>query len=141
MLHTDGVEVVGWFHSHPTFYPNPSLQDIDTQLNMQLYLSNEYKPFVGVILSPFRAITNTPASEYRCLIVDKNESSKDGAGVPYKFQINLTSTGLNVDRFLKHARSMFSMESNIPKEFIVDFQKPYFHDTSMNHLEKVRNKI
>ncbi|GLV32847.1 uncharacterized protein CBL_00446 [Carabus blaptoides fortunei] len=141
VLQTEGVEVVGWFHSHPTFYPNPSLQDIDTQLNMQLYLSNEYKPFVGVILSPFRAITNTPASEYRCLIVDKNESSKDGTSVPYKFQINLTSTGLNVDSFLKHARNMFSMENNIPKEFLVDFQKPYFHDTSMNHLEKLLASI
>lgn len=135
-LHAEGIEVIGWFHSHPTFYPNPSLQDIDTQLNMQLYLSNKFKPFVGVILSPFRdrelSVSSALVSEYRCLIVDKNE--------PYKFQTVLSSMDFHVDLFLRNATDIFVAKNNIPKEFIVDFNKSYFHDHSITYLEKVRNK-
>ncbi len=31
-----GLEVVGWYHSHPTFAPTPSLRDIDTQSTFQV---------------------------------------------------------------------------------------------------------
>lgn len=129
--------MIGWFHSHPTFYPNPSLQDIDTQLSMQEYLSNVYSPFVGVILSPFRTFTNTLMSEYRCIIVDKNEKTKDGFGVPYKFSTDVYSDNFNIKTTLRHAESMLLMETNIPEEFIIDFSEPYFHDKSITYLDKV----
>ena len=35
-----GLEVVGWYHSHPTFAPTPSLRDIDTQSTFQVILSS-----------------------------------------------------------------------------------------------------
>lgn len=135
-LHEAGVEVIGWFHSHPTFYPNPSVQDIDTQLSMQTYLSNKYKPFVGVILSPFRALATALVSEYRCLIVDKDNNIED-VGIPFKFQTNLNSQSLNVQQFLDQAVDIFTAENNIPKEYKIDFEKPYFHDTSITYLEKL----
>ena len=31
-----GLDVVGWYHSHPTFAPTPSLRDIDTQSTFQV---------------------------------------------------------------------------------------------------------
>lgn len=31
-----GLSVVGWYHSHPTFEPNPSVRDIETQLKFQV---------------------------------------------------------------------------------------------------------
>lgn len=133
--------MIGWFHSHPTFYPNPSLQDIDTQLSMQEYLSNVYSPFVGVILSPFRTLTNTLTSEYRCLIVDKHQENKDGVGVPYKFLTDLCSDNFNIKRTLKHAEYIFSMKSNIPSEFVIDFNNPYFQDNTITYMDKVNMKV
>lgn len=44
---------VGWYHSHPTFAPNPSLQDIETQASYQAMSGD--RPFVGAIVSPFFA--------------------------------------------------------------------------------------
>jgi proteasome lid subunit RPN8/RPN11 len=30
-----GFSVVGWYHSHPTFEPTPSIRDIENQVNYQ----------------------------------------------------------------------------------------------------------
>ena len=31
-----GLAVVGWYHSHPTFAPIPSVRDIETQAKFQV---------------------------------------------------------------------------------------------------------
>lgn len=50
-LKEEGFELLGWFHSHPTFPPNPSLTDIQTQRDMQEQFGNRIdKPFIGFIL-------------------------------------------------------------------------------------------
>jgi len=32
-----GFDVVGWYHSHPTFDPQPSLRDIENQAQYQVW--------------------------------------------------------------------------------------------------------
>ena len=32
-----GMQVVGWYHSHPTFSPDPSVRDIETQQKFQVH--------------------------------------------------------------------------------------------------------
>lgn len=34
-----GLAVVGWYHSHPTFAPIPSVRDIETQAKFQVLFS------------------------------------------------------------------------------------------------------
>lgn len=36
LLAMKGLSVVGWYHSHPAFDPNPSLRDTDTQAKYQV---------------------------------------------------------------------------------------------------------
>lgn len=51
-LTNEGYELVGWFHSHPTFEANPSRTDVATQADMQLQFSIESdRPFIGFILN------------------------------------------------------------------------------------------
>lgn len=51
-LTNEGYELVGWFHSHPTFEANPSRTDVATQADMQLQFSTESdRPFIGFILN------------------------------------------------------------------------------------------
>lgn len=51
-LKNEGYELVGWFHSHPTFEANPSRTDVGTQADMQLQFSVESdRPFIGFILN------------------------------------------------------------------------------------------
>ena len=48
--------VVGWYHSHPSFDPNPSILDIETQTDHQnLFIRDNdgISPFVGAIVSPY----------------------------------------------------------------------------------------
>lgn len=47
----EGYDLLGWFHSHPTFPPNPSRTDVSTQADMQLQFSLEQnRPFIGFIM-------------------------------------------------------------------------------------------
>ena len=50
-----GLIVVGWYHSHPTFEPNPSIRDIENQQNYQQLFKrwDSSEPFVGIIVSPY----------------------------------------------------------------------------------------
>ena len=52
------MQVVGWYHSHPVFAPQPSIRDVQNQTNYQ-YLFHDpsvnLMPFVGTrhhMLSP-----------------------------------------------------------------------------------------
>ncbi|KAJ1964511.1 hypothetical protein GGI12_001383 [Dipsacomyces acuminosporus] len=50
-----GRQVVGWFHSHPTFDAMPSVRDIHNQHAYQLLCrrsNDKVEPFVGFIVSP-----------------------------------------------------------------------------------------
>ncbi|KAI9320155.1 hypothetical protein BX666DRAFT_2025168 [Dichotomocladium elegans] len=51
-----GLSVVGWYHSHPTFEPNPSVRDIEYQNLYQGLFRDKatgIEPFIGVIVNPF----------------------------------------------------------------------------------------
>ncbi|KAK7074992.1 Myb-like, SWIRM and MPN domains 1 [Halocaridina rubra] len=69
-IHGGGVQVVGWYHSHPTFPPNPSIQDIDSQSQMQQWFARQESPFLGVIVSPFCPTNLNEASQIRCIVLD-----------------------------------------------------------------------
>ncbi|XP_050731914.1 histone H2A deubiquitinase MYSM1-like [Eriocheir sinensis] len=86
-IHEGGVQVVGWYHSHPTFPPNPSLQDMDTQSQMQQWFARQDAHFLGIIVSPFCPTNRSEASHIRCIILDKpphSQEDKDSTKVPYK---------------------------------------------------------
>ncbi|KAL0091751.1 hypothetical protein J3Q64DRAFT_1635044 [Phycomyces blakesleeanus] len=51
-----GYTVVGWYHSHPTFEPHPSIRDIENQTSYQTLFRDEKtgdEPFIGVIVTPY----------------------------------------------------------------------------------------
>ena len=48
-----GLILVGWYHSHPSYQPDPSVQDIHNQLKYQSILQQEnapYGPCLGIIV-------------------------------------------------------------------------------------------
>ncbi len=50
------ISVVGWYHSHPYSQADPSLRDMDSQMEYQLKLKGEghvYQPCVGVIVCEY----------------------------------------------------------------------------------------
>ena len=51
-----GLVVVGWYHSHPLFQPDPSVTDINNQQQYQTLMRDEksgFEPFIGLIVSTY----------------------------------------------------------------------------------------
>ena len=51
-----GLVVVGWYHSHPLFQPDPSVTDINNQQQYQTLMRDEksgLEPFIGLIVSTY----------------------------------------------------------------------------------------
>jgi len=55
-IHSMGLMVVGWYHSHPSFRPDPSTTDVINQRQYQQLMRDEtsgMEPFVGLIVSTY----------------------------------------------------------------------------------------
>ncbi|GFR82583.1 histone H2A deubiquitinase MYSM1-like [Elysia marginata] len=80
-----GMQVVGWYHSHPTFSPDPSVRDIETQQKFQYWFSKGGNHFVGVIISPYNTMNPSVNSDIRCLTISDLHSKEFLCNIPYKF--------------------------------------------------------
>lgn len=133
-LHSENLDVLGWYHSHPSFAPEPSQQDIDTQLTVQKWIGYG-KPCVGIILTPFSPHGALIASPYRCMVVQKKMNFEDQF-IPYRLKVDVLSAGICVDDLFTYAKKICNYSFDDTKSK-VNFDKPYFQDTSISYLEKV----
>ena len=101
-----GLEIVGWYHSHPVFQPDPSIRDLDTQWSYQQLITDQgmiKRPFVGLIVSPYDK--NTCAkypfhSTYQlfCVMGDLDEITMRYQK-PVKCPLNLVETVPDISDF------------------------------------------
>jgi protein MYSM1 len=93
-VESEGMRVVGWYHSHPVFEPTPSGVDVDNQLNYQNLFSAELEedtdetnadetnapseqkkksvsPFVGFIVGPYDLRLPTRVSKMTCFVAER----------------------------------------------------------------------
>ncbi|XP_071421103.1 deubiquitinase MYSM1 isoform X2 [Pithys albifrons albifrons] len=82
-----GFQVIGWYHSHPAFEPNPSIRDIDTQAKYQSYFSRGGAMFIGMIISPYNRNNPLPYSQITCLVISDEISADGSYRLPYKFEV------------------------------------------------------
>ena len=71
-----GLTVVGWYHSHPKFRPNPSTIDIFNQSQYQSLMHDEntnLDPFVGLIVSTYDSKLSSHVSDHQWFHVAKTE--------------------------------------------------------------------
>uniref|UniRef100_A0A673CCK8 Myb-like, SWIRM and MPN domain-containing protein 1 n=1 Tax=Sphaeramia orbicularis TaxID=375764 RepID=A0A673CCK8_9TELE len=85
VLSSLGFSVVGWYHSHPSFHPNPSVRDINTQDQFQSYFSRGGAPFIGMIVSPYDPANPSPHSQTTCLLVRESQEQTGPQKLPYRF--------------------------------------------------------
>ncbi|XP_056388924.1 LOW QUALITY PROTEIN: deubiquitinase MYSM1 [Hyla sarda] len=86
-LHLRGYSVIGWYHSHPAFDPNPSIRDIDTQAKYQSYFSRGGAKFLGMIISPYNRGNPLPQSQLSCLVISDDLSEDGSYRTPYRFDV------------------------------------------------------
>ncbi|ETK86685.1 hypothetical protein F441_08865 [Phytophthora nicotianae CJ01A1] len=88
------LEVVGWYHSHPAFAPDPSVRDIENQTSYQQLFQRPNasketsEPFVGLIVGTYDTRRSTPVSLFRYFHT-RGEKVSGGARreiyMPYEF--------------------------------------------------------
>lgn len=81
-----GLDVVGWYHSHPTFEPQPSIRDIENQTSYQDLFRNEAsgdEPFIGFIISPYNQEYANDRSQIQCLHISKKWSTTNQYRLPF----------------------------------------------------------
>ncbi|KAF9133444.1 hypothetical protein BGW39_009755 [Mortierella sp. 14UC] len=90
-----GFVVVGWYHSHPTFEPNPSIRDIENQSEHQsMFRRHELnvEPFVGVIVSPFDPRNLSFLSKFQFLSVSEQVDARLNCRLPFAYDREITRT-------------------------------------------------
>ncbi|KAF9155998.1 Myb-like, SWIRM and MPN domains 1 [Linnemannia schmuckeri] len=90
-----GFVVVGWYHSHPTFEPNPSIRDIENQSEHQtMFRRHELnvEPFVGVIVSPFDPRNLSFLSKFQFLSVSEQVDERLNCRLPFRYDREITRT-------------------------------------------------
>lgn len=63
-----GMEVVGWYHSHPKFKPYPSIIDIQNQTQYQRLMRKSdtgFEPFIGLIVSTYDKAIKSASSVFQ----------------------------------------------------------------------------
>ncbi|KAK3516605.1 hypothetical protein QTP70_021946 [Hemibagrus guttatus] len=151
MLGVKGHSVVGWYHSHPAFDPNPSLRDIDTQAKYQNYFSRGGAPFIGMIVSPYNPSNSSPVSQNTCLLVLEETGSAGTQKLPYKFEYQISAEPLDFTQVMRRAEwvvfkyrqsygSKFPKYSNQPN-WSVPMERLYRRDSSLTCLEKMLTSL
>lgn len=87
-----GLKVVGWYHSHPTFEPIPSMVDVNNQASYQQLFSDpstgaSESPFVALIVSPYDVQMPTDASTAKWFHVRSPNTER----VPMKLEVDVSA--------------------------------------------------
>lgn len=136
-----GLILVGWYHSHPSYQPDPSLQDIQNQLRYQSILQHEntsYGPCLGIIVSPYDSYRPTRESTLRAFWVQaSSDSQATKLGIPM-----LMNTTLHQDQFLtqdllNELRWMWSFYKGSPDT--INFHNMWHGNQT--YLDKVKSSL
>ncbi|RKP10620.1 hypothetical protein THASP1DRAFT_27588 [Thamnocephalis sphaerospora] len=120
-----GLTVVGWYHSHPTFEPTPSVRDIENQVNYQTLFRREggQEPFVGVIVNPYDRERLSNQSKMRFFMVGPDYQDGVHYRTPYRLletsqteQLDVTAT----DQLVKQADKLISDFAHHIKRMVFD---------------------
>ncbi|XP_056020025.1 deubiquitinase MYSM1-like [Ostrea edulis] len=140
-INNNRMNVVGWYHSHPTFNPNPSIRDIETQLKFQDYFAQDGFSFIGVIVSPYNRTSQSLCSEFQCLTISSELSLVDQCNVPFSFNYGMIMQSLQselVIRSIKTLAEKYSLDRNR-----VELLQPYLSITSCLNkmLESLKDSL
>ncbi|XP_026881805.2 histone H2A deubiquitinase MYSM1 isoform X1 [Electrophorus electricus] len=135
LLGVKGHNVVGWYHSHPAFEPNPSLRDIDTQAKYQSYFSRGGAPFVGMIVSPYNPSNPSPTSQTTCLLVQEETETTGTHKLPYKFEYEVSTEPPDWTEVMRRAEwVVFKYRQS---HGCIPMERLYSKNSSLTCLEKM----
>ncbi|KAK5907317.1 hypothetical protein CesoFtcFv8_005183 [Champsocephalus esox] len=134
-----GFSVVGWYHSHPTFHPNPSVRDITTQDQFQSYFSRGGAPFIGMIVSPYDPANPSPHSQTTCLLVKESQEPSGPQKLPYRFDFLSSQDIPDWEQTWRRAQWIIHKYSQTP--WSVKMDRCFRKDSTLTFLEKMLSSL
>ncbi|KAK5869957.1 hypothetical protein PBY51_024630 [Eleginops maclovinus] len=139
LLSSLGFSVVGWYHSHPTFHPNPSVRDITTQDQFQSYFSRGGAPFIGMIVSPYDPANPSPHSQTTCLLVKESQEPSGPQKLPYRFDFLSSQDIPDWEQTWRRAQWIINKYSQTPGSVHMD--RCFRKDSHLTFLEKMLSSL
>ncbi|XP_078115761.1 histone H2A deubiquitinase MYSM1 [Sander vitreus] len=139
VLSSLGFSVVGWYHSHPTFHPNPSVRDIGTQDQFQSYFSRGGAPFIGMIVSPYDPANPSPHSQTTCLLVKESQEPSGPQKLPYRFDFLSSQDIPDWEQTLRRAQWIIHKYCQTPGS--VQMERLFRKDSHLTYLEKMLSSL
>ncbi|XP_010870279.1 histone H2A deubiquitinase MYSM1 isoform X1 [Esox lucius] len=139
LLSSLGLAVVGWYHSHPTFHPNPSLRDIHTQDQFQRYFSRGGAPFIGMIVSPFDPANPSPHSQTTCLMVREDQGPTGPQKLPYRFDYRCSLQQPDWSQMMRRVTWIIHKYKQAHSR--VQMDRPFRRDSHLTCLEKMMSSL
>ncbi|KAG2222327.1 hypothetical protein INT45_001590 [Circinella minor] len=160
LIEEKNMTVVGWYHSHPTFIPDPSIVDLENQRNYQILCREKchhgddgvddpmvidgqeeqvrgggggtIEPFVGAIVGPYDPRLPGSASVINWFYVgDSNDDRKIPKRLIYELQNDQSISSENADRLF----DLLNVYKDSPEK--VDFTDLWRQDSHESKLEKI----
>ncbi|XP_035509743.1 histone H2A deubiquitinase MYSM1 [Morone saxatilis] len=139
VLSSLGFSVVGWYHSHPSFNPNPSVRDINTQDQFQSYFSRGGAPFIGMIVSPYDPANRSPHSQTTCLLVKESQEPSGPQKLPYRFDFLSSQDIPDWEQTLRRAQWIIQKYCQTPGS--VQMDRFFRKDSHLTCLEKMLSSL
>ncbi|XP_040897243.1 histone H2A deubiquitinase MYSM1 [Toxotes jaculatrix] len=139
VLSSLGFSVVGWYHSHPSFHPNPSVRDINTQDQFQSYFSRGGAPFIGMIVSPYDPANPSPHSQTTCLLVKEIQEPSGPQKLPYRFDFLPSQDIPDWEQTRRRAQWIIHKYSQTPGS--VQMDRLFRKDSHLTCLEKMLSSL
>ncbi|XP_071952026.1 uncharacterized protein [Antedon mediterranea] len=129
-----GLQVVGWYHSHPTFPPNPSVRDIETQSQFQSWFVQGGAPFVGVIVNPYsRNFQNE--SEFRFMIICDQWLDGEMTKQPFQFDFDVVHPVIDVNELITVTMNLLHKFKTY--SYRIEMMERYRRKGELTYLEKM----
>ena len=129
--------VVGWYHSHPCFEPDPSIRDIENQTQYQALFRQEsgFEPFVGVIIMPYDPNKLEHKSRIEIFHVSDEWNASHTSHIPYHCEHGVLPVAELSSTLFQHMLDL--VHRYLHYEHRIDLSHPFRSGNSMIRLEKL----
>ncbi|RDD41015.1 MPN domain-containing protein [Trichoplax sp. H2] len=135
--------LVGWYHSHPTSQPNPTVQDLSTQKQFQSVLRTDdstQEPCLGLIISPFytnRSHVDSGVCSYWVYSTNDSESVINGSKMPMHVHYTLSQDRFLTQDVLNEVKHLAAFYKGAPD--YANFESSWHG--SMTYIEKLKGSL
>ncbi|XP_078700614.1 MPN domain-containing protein-like isoform X1 [Branchiostoma floridae x Branchiostoma belcheri] len=136
-----GLSLVGWYHSHPHCQADPSLRDVDCQMEYQVAMKGlgaTYQPCVGFIVAPFPLSEPIVESAIQAFwVMPPPEHKPHEYGMPMSMNYTAVQDSYLTQDVVNEMKWVSDYYSGAP-DFLF-FKEPWHQDKTF--LEKVKGSL